>query len=134
MQPLMSELRTSDAMRPLDTANREILAHLHSQRRRQQEEYRLKAPVRAIDHLLSDLEELHLTGRKRVPEDLDDRLAEIAALLPGRISTVDLRSRITILRLMDSLYAIQDILLRNKTASLDGARAAGADRGLSCAS
>lgn len=106
-------------MNSLDAANREIVTSLVRQRRLEVERRRAVAPIRAIDTLLAELEELHLLGRKRVPESWDDRLAELAAALPPGYSLGELRSRITIVHLMDRLYDIQDALLRVKTGGAE---------------
>lgn len=89
------------------------------QEKRQREERRLAAlPVRTIDALLAELEELHLEGRKRVPETYDGRLDALLATLPPDCR-LQLRSRITIVHLMDRLYAIQDRLLSRRAARLE---------------
>jgi hypothetical protein len=100
-------------MSALETTNAEIRRRMqHEQRLR--EERRLAAlPVRTIDALLAELEELHLDGRKRVPETFDRRLAGLVATLPADCRP-ELRSRITIVHLMDRLYAIQDCLLSRR--------------------
>lgn len=106
-------------MSNLDAANREILRHSTVQRRRELERRRVLAPIHAIDGLIAELEELHLLGRKRVPESWDRRLAELMATLPAAIGAPEMRARITIVHLMDELYDIQDALLRQKAGISD---------------
>jgi hypothetical protein len=100
-------------MSPLQTTNAEIRRRLQHEALRREERRRAELPMRTIDRLLADLEELHLTGRKRVPETYDRRLEELTATLPEACRT-ELRSRITIAHLMDRLYAIQGRLLRHR--------------------
>jgi hypothetical protein len=98
-------------MSALQAANAEIRRRIrHEQRRREQRRLAL-LPIRSIDALLAELEELHLAGRKRVPESFDQRLEALNATLPEDCRA-ELRSRITIAHLMDRLYAIQDQLFR----------------------
>ena len=82
--------------------------------RRRQEEARTTRdlamrPVRIIDMLISQLEDLHLEGKKRVPESFDSTLATLNSSLPDDLRQ-ELKSRITIAHLMDRLYDIQDQL------------------------
>lgn len=99
----------------LGATNREILSGLLRQRRQALDERRELAPIRAIDDLVGELEELHLMGRKRVPDSWDERLLEFGRTLPPGVALGELRSRITIAHLMDRLYQIQDTLLRART-------------------
>jgi hypothetical protein len=101
-------------MSPLQSTNAEIRRRLQHERQRREQRRRAGLPVRSIDALLAELEELHLTGRKRVPETFDARLEELNAVLPADCRT-ELRSRITIVHLMDRLYAIQDRLLSRRS-------------------
>jgi len=100
-------------MSALQSTNTEIRRRMQLEERRREERRRAELPVRSIDALLAELEELHLTGRKRVPENFDARLEDLTATLPDDCRT-ELRSRITIVHLMDQLYAIQDCLLSRR--------------------
>ena len=100
-------------MTALETTNAEIRRRLKDERQLREERRRAEQPVRTIDALLAELEELHLEGRKRVPETFDQRLAKLLAGLPADCR-LELRSRITIVHLMDKLYAIQDRLLSRR--------------------
>jgi len=97
-------------MSALNNANQQIRAARAQQSERADARRREQRPIRAIDRLLASLEELHLEGRKRVPEAFDDQLEELNELLPTELRR-SLRSRITIAHLMDDLYEIQGVLL-----------------------
>jgi len=103
-------------MSAIEETNREILSSLRRQWRRRADRRRALRPIRAIDALIAELEELHLQGRKRVPETLDERLLSLTRALPPELH-FELRSRITVVHLMDRLYAIQDALLRGRSGS-----------------
>ena len=106
-------------MSPLNETNRQILAQLRLQRRRRAERARAERPIHVIDALIADLEELHLAGRKRVPDSFGVRLDALQAICPAAREH-ELRSRITIVHLMDHLYEIQELLLGVKSATLIG--------------
>jgi len=108
-------------MSPLEATNAEIRRRLRSERRRREERRLAELPVRTIDALIAELEEMHLHGRKRVPESFEERLEALDATLPDECRGGELRSRITIAHLMDRLYSIQDCLFRR----LPGRDAAG---------
>ena len=99
-------------MSALEATNAEIRRRAQHEQRRREARRRAELPVRSIDALIAELEELHLSGRKRVPDTMDERLAELNAMLPPGCRSDELRSRITIVHLMDRLYAIQDCLFR----------------------
>jgi len=102
-------------MNRLELTNREIAGSLQRHRRQELERQSVLAPIRAIDVMIAELEELHLLGRKRVPAGWGFRLDTLGRTLPGGCQLGELRSRITIVHLMDRLYEIQDELLRRKT-------------------
>jgi hypothetical protein len=116
----------------LEDTNLQIRAELVAERRRRAEEARAVRPIRIVDGLVSALEELHLAGRKRVPETLEGRLAAFQDVCP-LARGYELRSRITIARLMDQLYEIQELLLETKSR-VDGESPAGVAHHLSEAS
>jgi hypothetical protein len=101
-------------MSALEATNAEIRRRAQHEQRRREQRSRAQRPVRAIDALIAELEEMHLHGRKRVPETFDDRLEALNAALPQDCRSDELRSRITIAHLMDRLYAIQDCLFRRQ--------------------
>jgi len=109
-------------MSALEATNAEIRRRAQHEQRRREQRRLAQRPVRAIDALIAELEEMHLRGRKRVPETFDDRLEALNATLPDDCRSDELRSRITIAHLMDRLYAIQDCLFRRQ-----GGRAPGGD-------
>ena len=110
-------------MSALEATNAEIRRRAQHEQRRREQRRLAQRPVRAIDALIAELEEMHLSGRKRVPETFDDRLEALNATLPEDCRSDELRSRITIAHLMDRLYAIQDCLFRRQA----GPRPAGDD-------
>lgn len=103
-------------MSTLQTTNDQIITDVRRRRLEDAARRRAVRPIRVIDELLAELEELHLAGRKRVPDSLDDRLMALNAGLPEALRR-ELRSRITIVHLMDRLYEIQDALLQRKTGT-----------------
>jgi hypothetical protein len=110
-------------MTALESANAEIRRRARHEQRRREQRRRAELPVRTIDALIAELEELHLAGRKRVPETFDDRLEALNASLPPGCRGDELRSKITIVHLMDRLYSIQDCLFRKlpgRTGATDG--------------
>ncbi len=102
-------------MSALQAANAEIRRRMQTEQRRRELRRLAELPIRSIDALLAELEELHLAGRKRVPETYDVRLDALNATLPADCRTT-LPSRITIVHLMDRLYSIQDCLLSRRSA------------------
>jgi hypothetical protein len=111
-EPVRNLARIHWCMSALEATNAEIRRRDQHERRRREQRRQAELPVRAIDALISELEELHLSGRKRVPETFDERLDALTAALPPDCRDAELRSRITIAHLMDRLYAIQDRLFR----------------------
>ncbi|GAC1338063.1 MAG: hypothetical protein NVSMB29_03300 [Candidatus Dormibacteria bacterium] len=103
-------------MSGLQNANEQIRAARARQSELEAARRRAQRPVRAIDELIASLEELHLEGRKRVPESFDRRFDELTELLPADLHRT-LRSRITIAHLMDELYEIQHALLARISGS-----------------
>jgi len=91
---------------------------MQHEKRLREERRRAALPVRTIDAMLAELEELHLAGRKRVPETYERRLDTLLASLPPDCR-LQLRSRITIVHLMDRLYAIQDRLLSRRAGRVE---------------
>ncbi len=102
-------------MSGLQSTNAEIRRRMQQEQRARERRRLADLPVRTIDTILAELEELHLQGRKRVPETYDARLDRLIASLPDECR-LELRSRITIVHLMDRLYAIQDRLLSRRGA------------------
>jgi hypothetical protein len=100
-------------MSVLENTNEQIIQSVRRQWRQRLERRREQRPIRVIDGLLADLEELHLAGRKRVPDSFGPRLVALNTILPEALRQ-ELRSRITIVHLMDRLYEMQDSLLQRK--------------------
>ena len=100
-------------MSALEATNAEIRRRAQHEERRRAQRRLAQRPVRAIDALIAELEEMHLHGRKRVPETFDERLSELLEICPAA-QAYGLRSRVTIVHLMDQLYEIQELLLEAK--------------------
>jgi hypothetical protein len=82
------------------------------QREARDRESRLRRPVRLIDQLLQELEELNLKGMKRVPMAYEPRLDEIVSLVAPTPAVADhlgnVKVKVAIPKLMDALYAIEE--------------------------
>jgi len=115
-------------MSALRETNEQILAGIRHRWRSDAERRRMAEPIRLIDALIADLEELHLTDRKRVPPSYEARLGHLTAVLPVDVRT-ELRSRVTIVHLMDRLYEIQGRLLARKATERGDDFDGGGDRG-----
>src|SRR3982074_1511240 len=98
-------------MRPRAEAGQEIARSVEQQRRVRRRLLRERHRLALVDAVLSDLEELHLQGKRRVPLNYADRLASLSDALPAA-SRRPLRAGVTIVHLMDELFEIQDDLLR----------------------
>jgi hypothetical protein len=115
-------------MSALRETNEQILAGIRYRWRSDAERRRMAEPIRLIDGLIADLEELHLTDRKRVPPSYEARLMHLTAALPPDVRQ-ELRSRVTIVHLMDRLYEIQGRLLARKATDRGDDFDGGGDRG-----
>lgn len=105
-------MRNSEAGSGIGRANDEMSIDLSDAIRRRYLRARVAVPLRTIDLMLEDLEELNLAGRRRVPFEWEARLARLVAMLPAEVHWIpELRSNIATTRLMDRLYELQDRLL-----------------------
>ncbi len=99
----------------LAEAVREIQIAEIAWRRARARHARFAHPIRQIDSLIAQLEELHLAGLHRVPAAWAPQLQALLASVP-----VDCRRpfplRTTISRLMNVLYEMQDCLLDRRDA------------------
>lgn len=88
------------------------------QREARERESRLRRPVRLIDQLLQELEELNLKGMKRVPMAYEPRLDEIVSLVAPTPSVLDylgnVKVKVAIPKLMDALYAIEEAVFNER--------------------
>lgn len=100
-------------MSVLRETNEQILVGVRHRWRSDAEQRRAAVPVQLIDELIADLEELHLTDRKRVPPSYQERLIQLTAVLAPEMRQ-ELRSRVTIVHLMEQLYTIQGLLLARR--------------------
>jgi len=102
----------------LAQTNTEIRSAEDVHRRRLADDAFLRRPIVLIDRLLQDLEELNLRGVKRVPASFEERLDELARTVDGRAEVAGIRAtlrvKIGVGKLMDALFALQDVLLRRR--------------------
>lgn len=95
---------------PLRLTNEQIAESLRARKREQWARHRVERPIRTIDSLIAECEELLLLGRKRVPLTMEPELQRLAAECP-EAAGADLRSGVTIVHLMDDLFTLQEDLL-----------------------
>ena len=98
-------------MSSLADVSQEIARTAEEQRRSRRRTIQLRRLLATVDRLLEELEELHLIGKSRVPLNWAARLEALTAALPAGMRRT-LRTGVTIVRLMDELFAIQESLLR----------------------
>ncbi|HSO93670.1 MAG TPA: hypothetical protein VLS53_04270 [Candidatus Dormibacteraeota bacterium] len=88
------------------------------QREARDRESQLRRPVRLIDQLLQELEELNLKGMKRVPMAYEPRLDEIVSLVAPTPTVVNhlsnVKVKVAIPKLMDALYAIEEAVFEER--------------------
>ncbi len=97
-------------------------ATIRDAERRQREararELELRKPVRLIDRLLQELEELNLKGFKRVPMAYEPRLEEIVSLVAPTPAVGDylanVKVKVAIPKLMDALYGIEEAVFTQR--------------------
>ena len=98
-------------------ANAEIRAAQQRHQLQRAERFGRSRPMAFIDGLINDLEMLNLKGVSRVPMSYESRLRQLRVLLSetavpsGQLEK--LRTRIGIVKLMDAVYAIQEVLFQN---------------------
>ena len=98
-------------MSSLADVSHAIARSVEQQRRSRRRQVQLRGFLALVDSLLSDLEELHLIGKSRVPLNYARRLDALTGALPAAMRR-PLRAGVTIVHLMDELFAIQEDLLR----------------------
>jgi len=97
-------------------------ATIREAERRQREararESQMRRPVRLIDGLLQELEELNLKGMKRVPMAYEPRLEEIVSLVAPTVGggeyLANVKVKVAIPKLMDALYAIEEAVFTER--------------------
>ena len=94
---------------PLHLTNQQIADTLRARMRRESARRQLQRPIEEVDRLIAECEELLLIGRKRVPLAMEPRLRQLAADCPT--SAAQLHPGVTIVRLMDELFTLQEELL-----------------------
>jgi hypothetical protein len=84
------------------------------------ERWRVTEPIRVIDGMLGELEEMNLRSARRVPIVWEPRLALLAANLPRavHVDPTELRSGISPNRLIEALFGLQDQLFDLKVGPL----------------
>jgi hypothetical protein len=98
-------------------ANAEIRSAQQRHQLQRAERYRRGRPIAFIDGLINDLETLNLKRVSRAPLSYEGRLRQLRVLLndsavpSGQLER--LRTRIGIVKLMDAVYAIQEVLFQN---------------------
>jgi hypothetical protein len=96
-------------------ANAEIRAAQRQHEVDRARRWRLGRPMALIDQLISDLEILNLKRVYRVPLSYETRLLQLRVILDdagvAARALERMRTRIRIVRLMDQLYAIQELML-----------------------
>ena len=116
MAATLCDVRGSTRMSVLQETNEQILIGVRHHWRSDAQRRRISNPVRLIDGLIADLEELHLADRKRVPSSFDERLRHLTAVLAPEVRQ-ELRARVTIVHLMEQLYEIQGRLLARRSTA-----------------
>ncbi len=98
-------------------ANAEIRAAQQRHQLQRAERFRRGRPIAFIDGLINDLETLNLKRVSRVPLSYESRLRQLRVLLSDTVvpsgQLEKLRPRIGIVKLMDEVYAIQEVLFQN---------------------
>jgi hypothetical protein len=104
----------------LASANRDIrLARSHHIRARFRR-WRVTSPIRVIDGMLEELEQMNLRRARRVPVSWQPQLALLVATLPAavHVDLAELRAGVSPNRLMEALFCIQDQLFDLKIGPL----------------
>src|SRR5438046_1990771 len=79
----------------------------------------VRRPIRLIERLLQELEEMNLKGMKRVPTSYEPRLEEILILItpiaamPDQVANIKVKVGIT--KLMDALFAVEEALFSERS-------------------
>jgi hypothetical protein len=97
---------------PFRLTNQQIAEHLRDRQRRERARRRVDLPIRKVDRVIAECEELMLVGRKRVPLGMEERLRRLAAALPAPVP--ELHAGVTIVHLMDQLFSVQGRLLGHR--------------------
>lgn len=105
---------------PLREANRAIRSARRAFALGRLERWRVTDPIRVIDEMLEELEQMNLRNGRRVPIVWEPRLALLAANLPATvyIDPGELRAGISPNRLIEALFALQDQLFDLKIGPL----------------
>lgn len=102
----------SDMISPFRLTNQQIAEHTRDRQHRERARRRVDLPIRRVDRVIAECEELMLVGRKRVPLAMEDRLRRLAETLPAPVP--ELRAGVTIVHLMDQLFSVQAHLLDHR--------------------
>jgi hypothetical protein len=101
---------------PLEDTVRAIRDADLQRRRRVAQRRLMRQPVAQVDAILQELEEIHLRGGIKVPAATITRIERLLASLPPDCR-LEFPLRTTITRVMDHLYAVQDLLLSRKNVA-----------------
>jgi hypothetical protein len=94
---------------PYRLTNQQIAEHLRDRQRRERARRRVDLPIRRVDRVIAECEELMLVGRKRVPLGMEERLRRLSAALPE--PAPELHAGVTLVHLMEQLFSEQERLL-----------------------
>jgi len=89
----------------------EVASAIVLRHRRDRRQDQIRRPIKLLDDLVVQLEELHLAGRSRVPKDMQPALDRINAALPEDLQE-RWRTGISIVNLADQAFDLQDRLLQ----------------------
>jgi hypothetical protein len=105
---------------PLRDASRDIRSARRRFARKQFERWRVISPLRLVDQMLEELEQMNLRGARRVPLSWQPQLALLNASLPPGVCVdpAEVRVGISPTRLMEGLFGLQDQLLDLKIGPL----------------
>jgi hypothetical protein len=105
---------------PLGDANRAIRSARRMFVLGRFERWRVTNPIRVIDGMLEELEQMNLRRARRVPITWEPRLALLAANLPPAVQAdpAELRAGVSPNRLIEALFDVQDQLFDLKVGPL----------------
>jgi hypothetical protein len=105
---------------PLRDASRDIRSARRLFARKQFDRWRITSPLRLIDEMLEDLEQMNLRGARRVPLSWQPQLALLYANLPSgvHVDPAEVRTGVSPSRLIEGLFSLQEQLLDMKIGPL----------------
>lgn len=100
----------------LATASQSFFSARRADRRRRRDRARIDIPMRVLDQMLEELEQMNLQGTKRVPTGFESRIEQLAEVLP--VEMPRMRSNVAPVTLMDMVFEVQDRLLDERAGGL----------------